>query len=167
MGKKVPRYGEDGVPMYGDGKKKPWTTGDMGGTELERSKYYCLDHMKEKVQIYTPYIVERVIEGASYSEIAKELGIDRSTLYQYRKSVEFQNFKERMIDDQLEDIMTLKSGGDLVNAMRFREGLIKIAVPKKIEQKIETKGEVVHKFVIVPPSEEQNVKAKDKVETPR
>ena len=164
MGKKVPRYGEDGVPMYGDGKKKPWTKGDVKGTPLEREKYYCLDHMKEKVQIYTPYIVERVIEGASYSEIAKELGIDRSTLYQYRKSVEFQNFKERMIDDQLEDILTLKSKGDLVNAMRFREGLIKIAVPKKIEQKIETKGEVIHKFVLIQPSEEQIVNTKDKVE---
>ena len=106
----------------------------------------------------------RVIEGASYGEIAKELGIDRNTLYQYRKTVVFQSFKERMIDDQLEDITKVRDGGDLVNAMRFREGLIKIAVPRKIEQKIETSGTVEHKFIIVPPSEEQVVKSEQELE---
>ena len=162
MVKKVPRYGEDGVPMYGEGKKKPWSKDNEAG--IIREKYHCINDMEERASIYVPYITERVIEGASYNEIANELGINRSTLYEYRKSVAFQEFKERMIDEQLEDIMKVRSDGDLATAMRYREGLIKIAVPKKIEQKIETQGEVVHKFIIVPPSEEQIVKSEAKVE---
>ena len=153
MVKKVPRYGEDGVPMFGEGKKEPWGPGELVGTELERKEHKYINVMEEKASIFVPYITERVIEGASYKQIAKELGIDRSTLYQYRKTVAFQEFKERMIDEQLEDIMKVRSDGDLATAMRFREGLIKIAVPKKIEQKIETEGEVVHKFIVVKPSE--------------
>ena len=132
-----------------------------------RDKYFCINDMEERASIYVPYIVERVIEGASYSEIADELGIDRSTLYQYRKTVAFNEFKERMIDDQLEDIMAVRSEGDLATAMRYREGLIKIAVPRKIEQKIETEGTIEHRFIIVPPSEEQLAKAEDDVEEPR
>jgi len=163
MRKKVPRYGVD-VPMYGEGKKKPWGTGIMKGTELERTKYHCMDEMSEKASLYIPYIVERVIEGASYSEIAKELGIDRNTLYKYRKTVAFQEFKERMIDEQLEDIMAVRSQGDLATAMRYREGLIKIAVPRKSELKVDNEGEIVHRFIIVPPSEEHLEHAKDKVE---
>ena len=161
MSKKVPRYGVD-VPMYGEGKKNPWSKENEAG--IPREKYHCINDMEERAHIFTPYIVERVIEGASYSEIAKELGIDRSTLYQYRKTLAFQNFTERMVDDQLEDIMTVRSEGDLATAMRYREGLIKIAVPRKIEQKIETEGEIVHKFVLVQPSEEQIVKSESKVE---
>jgi len=160
--KKVPRYGEDGVPMYGEGKKKPWSKENEAG--IPRESYHCIDEMEERASIFVPYITERVIEGASYGEIAKELGIDRNTLYKYRKTVAFQEFKERMIDEQLEDIMNVRSQGDLATAMRYREGLIKIAVPKKIEQKIETDGEIVHKFLIVPPSEEQIVKSKAEVE---
>jgi len=162
MVKKVPRYGEDGVPMYGEGKKKPWSKDNEAG--IIREKYHCINDMEERASIYVPYITERVIEGASYNEIANELGINRSTLYEYRKSVAFQEFKERMIDEQLEDIMKVRSDGDLATAMRYREGLIKIAVPKKIEQKIETEGEIIHKFIIVPPSEEQIVKSEAKVE---
>ena len=161
MSKKVPRYGVD-VPMYGEGKKNPWSKENEAG--ITRENYHCINDMEERAHIFTPYIVERVIEGASYSEIAKELGIDRSTLYQYRKTLAFQNFTERMVDDQLEDIMTVRSEGDLATAMRYREGLIKIAVPRKIEQKIETEGEIVHKFVLVQPSEEQIVKSESKVE---
>jgi len=71
-----------------------------------------------------------------------------------------------MIDDQLEDIMTARSQGDLATAMRYREGLIKIAVPRKIEQTIEADGAIEHRFVIVPPSEEQLAKATDDVEAP-
>lgn len=148
-------------------KKVPIRTGDVGDTQLERKTYFCINDMEERASIYVPYIVERVIEGASYSEIAKELGIDRSTLYQYRKTVAFNEFKERMIDDQLEDIMTVRSEGDLATAMRYREGLIKIAVPRKIEQTIEAGGTIEHRFVIVPPSEEQLAKAEDDVEEPR
>lgn len=132
-----------------------------------RDKYFCINDMEERASIYVPYIVERVIEGASYSEIADELGIDRSTLYQYRKTVAFNEFKERMIDDQLEDIMAVRSEGDLATAMRYREGLIKIAVPRKIEQKIDAEGTIEHRFIIVPPSEEQLAKAEDDVEEPR
>jgi len=145
----------------------------LGGYEVgkkkvpRRDKYFCINDMEERASIYVPYIVERVIEGASYSEIADELGIDRSTLYQYRKTVAFNEFKERMIDDQLEDIMAVRSEGDLATAMRYREGLIKIAVPRKIEQKIETEGTIEHRFIIVPPSEEQLAKAEDDVEEPR
>ena len=162
MSKKVPRYGEDGVPMYGEGKKNPWSKDNEAG--IIRESYHCINDMEERAHIFTPYIVERVIEGASYSEIAKELGIDRSTLYQYRKTLAFQNFTERMVDDQLEDIMKIRSDGDLATAMRYREGLIKIAVPRKVEQKIENTGTVEHIFKIVPPSEEQIVKSEGKVE---
>ena len=156
--KKVPRHEE---------KETPWKTGVVGGTQLEREKYFCINDMEERASIYVPYIVERVIEGASYSEIAEELGINRSTLYAYRKTVAFNEFKERMIDDQLEDIMTVRSEGDLATAMRYREGLIKIAVPRKIEQTMEAGGTIEHRFVIVPPSEEQLAKAEDDVEEPR
>ena len=157
--KKVPRYDAEGG-------ENPWATDATRGTPLERKKFHWINDMEERAHIFTPYIVERVIEGATYSEIAEELGIHRRTLYEYRKTMAFNEFKERMIDDQLEDIMTARSKGDLATAMRYREGLIKIAVPRKIEQTIEADGAIEHRFVIVPPSEEQLAKATDDVEAP-
>ena len=49
-------------------KKVPIKTGDVGDTQLERKTYFCINDMEERASIYVPYIVERVIEGASYSE---------------------------------------------------------------------------------------------------
>ena len=144
------------VPRYSEAEGPP-----------DRVKYHCINDMEERAHIFTPYIVERVMEGASYGEIAKEIGVDRRTLYDYRKTVAFNEFKERMIDDQFEDIMTVRGEGDLATAMRYREGLIKIAVPRKIEQTIETEGTIEHRFVIVPPSEEQLAKSTEDVEEPR
>ena len=95
---------------------------------------------EERASMHAPYIMERIMEGATYTKIAEELGIGRTTLYWYRQTDAFNTFRNTMIDNQLADIAAARNNGDLDTAMRYREGLIKIAMPKKIEQTMSHRG---------------------------
>ena len=95
---------------------------------------------EERASIHAPYIMERVMGGATYTDIADEMGVDRRTLYGYRQTDAFNTLRNTIIDNQLADIATARNTGDLDTAMRYREELIKIAIPKKIEQAISHRG---------------------------
>ena len=109
-----------------------------------------IDEVEEKAMLLAPYIMQRVIQGADYTQIASELGISRRVLYRYRQTVAFQDFSTRLIDHQLADIAESRDKGDLATAMRYREGLIKIATPRQVHQHTINTGEITHTFRAIP-----------------
>jgi len=92
-----------------------------------------IDVLEEKASLLAPYIMQRVTEGAEYTEIASELKISRRMLYKYRQTETFKTFTSKLIDDQLRDIHHTRTSGDTPTALKYREGLLRIMTPQQRE----------------------------------
>jgi len=78
-------------------------------------------------------IVEGIVAGKSYTQIAEECGVGRVTIYRDRQSIEFSEFLKPLFDKQLKNIA---DAGDK-DSMRYLDSIIRTLLPQKTEAKIE------------------------------
>lgn len=116
----------------------------------------------EKNHIKHLIIIQGIIAKKTWTQIAEDLGIDRRQLYAIRKSVDIHEFLNSLLEEQLEDIATLKGDGELVDAMKFRNQIMQAITPRIIRQKVKADVKTEYVFRIEEPDIADNP---DKLET--
>jgi len=87
-----------------------------------------------------PYIIEKKLEGHTYTQISKDLDINRKTLYDIRKKDDFQNYLNTLIplyDQTLKELMKSEQPHIRLGASLEFGRMIRSGVPKEIHQRTE------------------------------
>ena len=86
-------------------------------------------------------VIELRAKGKTIQKIAEELGVSEKTIDRDLKSQQIQDFIDELIRQQLEDIIE----AEIKTRLQYRNSLLNKLMPKQIEQKTETKGEIIIK----------------------
>ena len=120
----------------------PWQVARLTGEDLIT-----------KDRIWMVVIVNGILAGKTWTRIAKDLDIDRSTLYDFRHRVELWDFVNSLLDEQLIDIATAKEKGDIETAMKFRNQILLALTPRRVRQRIESSAKVEFVYIVEEPDE--------------
>ena len=148
-----------------DGKSYDLLVKDFSEEYPDKLKIKKPDDVRaiEKNHIKHLIIIQGIIAKKTWTQIAEDLGIDRRQLYAIRKSVDIHEFLNSLLEEQLEDIATLKGDGELVDAMKFRNQIMQAITPRILRQKVS--ADVTTEFVFR--IEEPGVaESRDKLEAP-
>lgn len=85
-------------------------------------------------------IVDGIIQGKTFEEIAVDCGVTPRTVYDDRQSIEFHEFVKPLLDEQLKAIQELAEQGDK-DALRWRDSIIRALIPRKMEAEIQARVE--------------------------
>ena len=106
-----------------------------------------------KDRIWMIAIVNGILCGKTWTKIAKDLGVHRRALYEFRQRVELWDFVNSLMDEQLIDIAAAKKRGDHETAMKFRNQILLALTPRRVRQRIESSGKVEFVYTVEEPDE--------------
>ena len=118
-----------------------------------------LDKYDPKAIARSTALINGLIQGKNYTQIAQELGIDRKTLYRHRQSLPYEQFLNDLLDIQFQELAELsKDPKTRIAAMKERGLIIRAAVTKRVHQRTE-KAEIkiiLHDFNPNQPTPKEN-----------
>ena len=126
------------------------------GTKLSPSDIAKLtdQDLITKDHIRMVVIVNGVLAGKTWTQIAADMGMSRDMLYDLRHRVELWDFVNSLLDDQLLDIALVRERDDLNSAMKFRNQLLQALTPRRVRQKIEADAKVEFIYKVEEPDAE-------------
>ena len=95
-----------------------------------------------------PYIIQRVLEGATYETIAGELNLDRRALYDIRCKTETQDYVNQLYDIHMRDIAKFSQAPTAIErteALRERGRMLRSIIPQRVDvrsQRLEVQAKI-------------------------
>ena len=90
----------------------------------------------EKRAIQCREIVKYLINGLSYEDIAREMGLDRKTVYNIRQTLEFEDFFSDILDVHMSEIDALsksKTAYERIHSLQERGKMLRAVVPHRMD----------------------------------